>query len=99
MKVPEVPGTKTQILCSAVLFDMDGVLLDSIPSVERQWTIWAKRHNLDPAKVLAIAHGVRTAETVRKLTPHLDAEKEAKSIEIGEMEDTGGLRALPGAKE
>jgi len=99
MKAPELTSPKIQITCRAVLFDMDGVLLDSVPSVERQWTIWALRHSLDPKKVLAVAHGVRTIETVRKLMPHLDAVKEAKSIELGEIQDTGGLRALPGAQE
>ena len=27
--------------CSAILFDLDGVLVDSTRSVEKQWRIWA----------------------------------------------------------
>lgn len=99
MKPQESTILKIQLICRAILFDMDGVLLDSKPSVERQWTKWANRHGLDPKAVLAVAHGVRTVETVRKLTPQLDAEQEAKSIEVGEIDDTEGLRALPGAKD
>jgi sugar-phosphatase len=81
----------------AVLFDFDGVLVDSVAAVERAWGQWAREHGLDPATVLAHAHGVRTAETVRMLTPHLDADGEAARIEEREVHHTGDVHAYPGA--
>jgi sugar-phosphatase len=85
--------------CAAILFDLDGVLVDSTGSVTRQWRRWAEEHNLDPQKVLEIAHGVRTIEIVRTLAPHLDAEAEVKRIEKREADDQEGVVVMPGAAE
>lgn len=85
--------------CDAILFDLDGVLVDSTPCVTRIWSAWALEHGLDPAYVVHVAHGQRTVESVRTVAPHLDAEYEAGRIEQREIEDTDGLRVLPGAKE
>jgi sugar-phosphatase len=85
--------------CSAILFDLDGVLVDSTRSVTRQWRRWAVENNIDPEKVLKIAHGVRTIEVVRLLTPHLNAEAEVKKIEQREADDTAGVVVMPGAAE
>jgi mannitol-1-/sugar-/sorbitol-6-phosphatase len=85
--------------CSAILFDLDGVLIDSTHSVTRQWRIWAKDNGIDPEKLLAIAHGRRTVETVRLLAPHLSAEEEADILERREAEDTDGVTVMPGAAE
>jgi len=83
--------------CSAILFDLDGVLVNSIASVERQWRKFAARHGLDPEHVLHTAHGHRTVETVHILLPDVDAEKEASMVERDEIEDTEGLVATDGA--
>ena len=85
--------------CAAILFDLDGVLVDSTGSVTRQWRRWAEEHSLDPQKVLEIAHGVRTIEIVRTLAPHLDAEAEVKRIEKREADDQEGVAVMPGAAE
>ena len=86
-------------LCQAILFDLDGVLVDSTPCVTRVWRSWAEQHGLDANYVVHVAHGQRTIETVRKVAPHLDAQSEAGRIERQEIDDTEGLRVLPGAKE
>ena len=78
--------------CEAILFDLDGVLVDSTRSVERVWRAWAERHGLDTARVVEVAHGRRAVETVRLFAPHLDAEAEAKKLEQAEIEDIAGLR-------
>ena len=83
--------------CQAVLFDLDGVLVDSARPVERVWRAWAERHGLDAAQVVKVAHGRRTIETVQLFTPHLDAEAEAKELERAEIEDTTGLLEADGA--
>src|SRR5579864_8291906 len=81
----------------AILFDMDGVLIDSAPAVERVWRVWARNHGLDPALVVAQAHGRRSIETIRAVAPTMDAEKENIVVEQMEIDDKEGVTALPGA--
>lgn len=79
-----------------ILFDMDGVLISSLGSVERSWTRWANLRGIDPALAIRTAHGCRAIETVRKLRPDLDDEAELKVIEDFEVEDNEGLTILKG---
>ena len=84
--------------CSAILFDLDGVLLDSTLAVAEQYTNWALEHGLDPAEVMKAAHGVRTVEVVQRVAPHLDPVAETKKIEDREAVATNVV-AMPGAVE
>jgi mannitol-1-/sugar-/sorbitol-6-phosphatase len=83
--------------CAAVLFDLDGVLVDSTRSVERQWRLWAQERGQDPEEILEMAHGRRTIEVIRWLAPHLDIEAEVRRVEKREAEDTDGVEVMPGA--
>jgi mannitol-1-/sugar-/sorbitol-6-phosphatase len=83
----------------AILFDMDGVLIDSAPAVERVWRTWAAVHGFDPIKVIAQAHGHRSVETIRAVAPNMDAEKENLVVEQMEIDDKEGVIALPGAAD
>lgn len=83
----------------AILFDLDGVLVDSKIPVERSWADWAQRNHLDVERVVAESHGRRTIETVQMFTPHLDAEKESAALDHREATDLDGVRAVPGAHE
>lgn len=85
--------------CAAILFDLDGVLVDSTRSVARQWAIWAAKHNVPVEEAVRVAHGRRTVETIRLLTPHLDAEAETLRLEAREADDTDGVGRIPGALE
>jgi sugar-phosphatase len=85
--------------CDAVLFDLDGVLVDSRRCIERLWLDWAGKHHLNSDKVLHYAHGRRAVETIRLLAPHLDAEAEAAELVTREANDTTGLVKIPGALE
>ena len=85
-------------ICTAILFDLDGVLVDSTKSVEREWRVWAKEHGIDGDAVMAIAHGVRSREVIKAVAPHLDAEMEALKLENREASDDG-LVVMPGAIE
>ena len=91
-------GSST-IRCAAVLFDLDGVLVDSAACVEKSWRDWATRHELDPDRVMEVAHGRRTIETVRLVAPHLNAAVEAAAIAAVESTTTEGVREVPGARE
>jgi sugar-phosphatase len=82
-----------------VLFDMDGVLIDSAASVERVWHRWAVAHGIDPVKVVAQAHGRRSIETIRAVTPKINAERENLVVEQMEIDDKEGVTALPGAAD
>jgi sugar-phosphatase len=87
------------ISCGAILFDLDGVLMDSRVAVERAWERWAARHGIDPVAVLAEAHGRRTIDTIRAIAPLLDVEAEARLLEDAEAIDFDGVTTLPGAAE
>jgi sugar-phosphatase len=83
--------------CEAVLFDLDGVLVDSTSVVVRAWREWAGRRGLDAERIIEIAHGRRTAETIRLIAPDLDAEAETRELEQAEAQDLEGVLEIAGA--
>jgi len=89
----------TRIFCAGLLFDMDGVLVDSTPAVARVWTRWAARHGFDAAGVVHRAHGRPSITTVREYLPNGDHLAENKEIERDEITDLDGVVPLPGALE
>jgi len=91
-----VSSAPVLIRCKGILFDMDGILISSIGSVERSWTKWAHLRGVDPALARKTAHGRRAIETIAKLRPDLDSEQELKVIEDIEVADNEGLTVLPG---
>jgi len=89
----------TSLRCRGVLFDMDGVLVDSTAAVARVWSVWAQKHGLDADTVVKIAHGRPSISTIRELLPGSDHEAEDREVERLEIEDVEGIAALPGAAE
>jgi len=87
------------IRCSALLFDLDGVLIDSTPAVTRVWHRWAVEHGLDPETVVHMAHGRPSRTTIRELLPHADVDREDREVERREIEDLDGVVLLPGARQ
>lgn len=83
--------------CDLLLFDLDGVLIDSTPCIVRHWRRWAQQHGLDLDTIMAAAHGVRTIETMQTIAPHLDADAEAARFTDHEVADTAGVTAITGA--
>lgn len=94
MTKPTVPAP---ILCRALLFDLDGTLIDSLPAVDRAWTTFSLRHGLLPQEVLPEIHGRRSIDSIRRLVPGVDAEQEDAFLRHLESTDTQGVTALPGA--
>lgn len=88
-----------EIQCAALLFDMDGVLIDSTPAVTRVWRKWALAHDFDPREVVARAHGRPSIMTIREYLPDADHEAENRIVERAEIEDLDGVVPLPGARE
>ena len=62
-----IASSPVEIRCQGVLFDMDGILISSLGSVERSWTKWAEMRGVDPVYACQIAHGCRSIETVARL--------------------------------
>ena len=85
--------------CRAVLFDLDGVLVDSTECVERTWREWATRHDLDPERVISMAHGRRAIETVRLIAPELSADAELTALANSEATTSEGVYEIAGARE
>jgi mannitol-1-/sugar-/sorbitol-6-phosphatase len=85
--------------CDALLLDMDGVLIDSMPAVARVWSGWAVEHGFDPDEVVRAAHGRPSLLTVRDYLPNADHLAENREVERREMADTAGIVPLAGALE
>ncbi|GAC1623239.1 MAG: HAD family hydrolase [Candidatus Acidiferrum sp.] len=87
----------THVSCHGLLFDLDGVLVDSTPAVSRVWTAWAKQHHLNPETVVKVAHGRPSIATIKDLLPRADHAAEDREVERMEIADISDVHALPGA--
>jgi sugar-phosphatase len=91
----------SRVLCSALLIDMDGVLVDSTAAIARVWSRWAARHHMDGESVTAAAHGRTSLATIQQLLPDASPEvheEENLWMERGEIEDDHDVIALAGAR-
>jgi len=97
MKI-STPAALRTLTCSAVLFDMDGTLVDSTAVVEQVWGEFAARYGLDFGEILRTSHGVQARDTVTRFAP-AGADVPALTAELGAMERvrTDGIVPLPGA--
>ena len=88
-----------RIAVDAILFDLDGVLVDSTAAVERHWSEFADTHGLDSGEVLKGVHGRQTVDNLCAFAPHLDPVAAVRDFERRETEDVVGVSALPGANK
>jgi sugar-phosphatase len=86
-----------RLKCRAVLFDLDGVLIDTTPIIAEAWTTWAEDKGLEVGKVLEVAHGRRSAEVIAAVAPDLAAEIEAQDLEEREAQRAHKIVAIGGA--
>jgi len=94
-----VASSPVTLSCKGILFDMDGILISSLGSVERSWTRWSEMRGVDPAYAMSVVHGRRAIESLTSLRPDLDGERELEILERFELEDTEGIAVLPGVRE
>ncbi len=85
--------------CTALLFDLDGVLVDSRAVVERVWRTWAEERGLDAEPFLRVAHGRRIRETLRAVDPALATEREIRTLDAAEAAAVDAMSAIAGARE
>ena len=90
-------GAPAVVTCDAVLFDMDGTLVDSTAVVERQWAGWAARRGVSLAAILAVSHGRPTLETLSLIAPQWATVEEAAALEASERDDDASVAAVRGA--
>lgn len=92
-------GEPLTIRCKAILFDMDGTLVDSTQVVERAWELWAARHNIYLPDVLTFSHGRPTISTLEHFRPGQDHAYDLEELGRFEETETDGILAVPGAAE
>ncbi|GAA0363590.1 HAD-IA family hydrolase [Bowmanella denitrificans] len=83
----------------AVIFDMDGTLLDSSTAIREVFHTWCQRHQLDLEQVLTMCHGSRVRDFLDQLAPHLDADEEDGWLFAEEARVTTGVVPISGASE
>jgi sugar-phosphatase len=93
----EAMGAFVNLSCRAVLFDMDGTLVDSTSVVELAWGRWAARHGIPLQTVLAFSHGRPTIATMEHFFPAQDHTGDLKEMERYEETQLEGIAAVPGA--
>jgi mannitol-1-/sugar-/sorbitol-6-phosphatase len=88
----------TTLRARAILFDMDGTLLDSNEASEITWQAWAKEKHVPIESIRAVHHGRRPEETIALVAPGLDALAESKGIYASQLELEVGVKPIPGAR-
>lgn len=96
--VPPSTGPRTVSRdVAAILFDVDGTLVDSTPAVERTWRTWAAGHGLDGDEILRRSHGRRSEDTIAELLPVGERATAVQELLALELTDLEGVVALPNA--
>ncbi len=85
--------------CRALLFDLDGTLIDSAARLRRLWAWWAARRNVELQALLDVMHGRTAVETIRLAAPGLVPEDELDALETEEISDMHDVHLQPGARE
>lgn len=85
--------------CQAILFDLDGTLVESTFFIERLWQDWGLQHGIAPQQMSEVMHGRPAVEIINIVAPHLSATEEVYALETNEISLMDGMRIYPGAKE
>ncbi|MHA6629083.1 HAD-IA family hydrolase [Pseudonocardia sichuanensis] len=82
----------------AVLFDIDGTLVDSTAAVVRSWTAWAARYGLDAEEILRVCHGRRSEDTIAAFLPVGEQAAGVAALAELELADLDDVVALPATR-
>ena len=85
------------IPATGVLFDCDGVLVDSDASVRSAWIRWALRYDQNPDTIEQLVHGRRAADTVESLIGPDRRAVALLDINAFEVEDAVTVTPIAGA--
>jgi sugar-phosphatase len=85
--------------CQAILFDLDGTLIESTMYIERLWWDWGLRHGVTPQRMSEVMHGRRCVEIISMVAPHLSIQEEAYAMETAEILNMNGMKTYSGAQE
>jgi sugar-phosphatase len=85
--------------CQAILFDLDGTLIESTGFIEQLWQNWGTRHGISPKRISEVMHGRRAGEIISLVAPHLPLKEEVYALETDEINNMAGMRVYPGARE
>jgi len=80
---------------TAILFDIDGTLVDSTPVVERTWRTWAAKRGMDAEAILRVCHGRRSEDTIADLLPPSERDEAVAELAHMELTDLDDVTALP----
>ena len=84
----------------ALLFDMDGTLVDSTEAVERTWKYFADKYHLNLKDILSQSHGRLLTDTVRLFAPkNIDIIAVINELSEMELNATQGIKEIVGAKD
>ncbi len=82
----------------ALLFDFDGVLVDSTPAYRAAWSEWARTFRADEAIIWADAHGRRPDDIIRRVAPRVDFSEALLTFDLlFSTAIVGRVTPLPGA--
>ena len=90
------------LTAAAVLFDMDGTLIDSTAVVEALWLRFCREYGVDASALLAFSHGRPTRQTLDHFLPHRPAQEReaiARELEERELGTFDGIVEIPGAAD
>lgn len=89
---------KLTLTCKAILFDVDGTLVNSEACVNNIWQKWAAKYHIDPSEVLLVAHGRTIMETLQIVAPHLASEKHVLEVQDIAVSELKYVKEVSGAK-
>lgn len=87
----------SELKCKAILFDLDGTLVDSGSCIEHLWSGWAAKNHIDVNYVLSVIHGRTIEETLKLISPYFHNEGCIEEIKALAVEELSNVSPLPGA--